>query len=107
MLRRDQGKIVFGVLQDSTERIQLFASEKSSPDFELFSNLHLGDWLGVTGEVIKTSLALLLRKNNNLVVLLFYFRECNSIGRAPAFQAGSCGFESHHSLSFNLSSNYL
>ena len=54
MLRRDQGKIVFGVLQDSTERIQLFASEKSSPDFELFSNLHLGDWLGVTGEVIKT-----------------------------------------------------
>ena len=54
MLRRDQGKIVFGVLQDSTERIQLFASEKNSPDFELFSNLHLGDWLGVTGEVIKT-----------------------------------------------------
>ena len=54
MLRRDQGKIVFGVLQDSTERIQLFASEKSSPDFALFSNLHLGDWLGVTGEVIKT-----------------------------------------------------
>ena len=32
----------------------MFASEKSSPDFELFSNLHLGDWLGVTGEVIKT-----------------------------------------------------
>ena len=54
MLRRDQGKIVFGVLQDSTERIQLFASEKNTPDFELFSNLHLGDWLGVTGEVIKT-----------------------------------------------------
>ena len=54
MLRRDQGKIVFGVLQDSTERIQLFASEKITPDFELFSNLHLGDWLGVTGEVIKT-----------------------------------------------------
>ncbi|CAI8424957.1 MAG: Lysine--tRNA ligase [Acidimicrobiaceae bacterium] len=54
MLRRDQGKIVFGVLQDSTERIQLFASKKNSPDFELFSNLHLGDWLGVTGEVIKT-----------------------------------------------------
>ena len=54
MLRRDQGKIVFGVLQDSTERIQLFASEKNTPDFEIFSNLHLGDWLGVTGEVIKT-----------------------------------------------------
>jgi len=37
MLRRDQGKIVFGVLQDSTERIQLFASEKNTPDFELNS----------------------------------------------------------------------
>ncbi|MEC7809955.1 MAG: lysine--tRNA ligase [Actinomycetota bacterium] len=54
MLRRDQGKIVFGVLQDSTARIQLFASEKNTPDYEFFSNLHLGDWLGITGEVIKT-----------------------------------------------------
>ena len=54
MLRRDQGKIVFGVLQDSTARIQFFASEKNTPDYEFFSNLHLGDWLGVTGEVIRT-----------------------------------------------------
>ena len=54
MLRRDQGRVVFGVLQDSTDRIQLFATEKATPDFDTFSGLHLGDWLGVTGEVIKT-----------------------------------------------------
>ena len=54
MLRRDQGKIVFGVLQDSTGRIQLFAPAKTTPDFDAFSRLNLGDWIGVTGEVIKT-----------------------------------------------------
>ena len=54
MLKRDQGKIVFGVLQDGTGRIQLFAPTKTTPDFEGFANLALGDWIGVTGEVIKT-----------------------------------------------------
>ena len=54
MLKRDQGKIVFGTLQDSTGRVQLFAPEKTTPDFNKFTDLHLGDWLGVTGEVIKT-----------------------------------------------------
>ena len=54
MLKRDQGKIVFGTLQDSSGRVQLFAPEKTTPDFNEFTDLHLGDWLGVTGEVIKT-----------------------------------------------------
>jgi len=54
MLRRDQGKIVFGVLQDGTGRIQLFAPAKTTPRFEEFGKLSLGDWIGVTGEVIKT-----------------------------------------------------
>ncbi|MBO30011.1 MAG: lysine--tRNA ligase [Acidimicrobiaceae bacterium] len=54
MLKRDQGKIVFGTLQDSTGRIQLFAPEKTTPNFTELTNLHLGDWLGVTGEIIKT-----------------------------------------------------
>tara|TARA_B100000959_G_C14993807_1_gene629218 strand:- start:572 stop:1993 length:1422 start_codon:yes stop_codon:yes gene_type:complete len=54
MLKRDQGRIVFGTLQDSTGRVQLFAPEKTTPDFNEFTDLHLGDWLGVTGEVIKT-----------------------------------------------------
>jgi lysyl-tRNA synthetase class 2 len=54
MLRRDQGKIVFGVLQDGSGRIQLFAPAKTTPRFEEFAKLSLGDWIGVTGEVIKT-----------------------------------------------------
>ena len=54
MLKRDQGKIVFGTLQDSSGRVQLFAPEKTTPNFNEFTDLHLGDWLGVTGEVIKT-----------------------------------------------------
>ncbi|NNE74033.1 MAG: lysine--tRNA ligase [Acidimicrobiales bacterium] len=54
MLRRGQGKLVFGDLQDRTGRIQLFASAKVCPDFHEFAALNLGDWLGVTGEIIKT-----------------------------------------------------
>ena len=54
MLRRGQGKLVFGVLQDATGRIQLFAPAKTTPEFEAFGNLNLGDWIGVTGEVMKT-----------------------------------------------------
>lgn len=54
MLRRDQGKLAFGVLQDSTGRVQLFAMERSTPDYEGFTGLHLGDWIGVTGEVLRT-----------------------------------------------------
>ncbi len=54
MLRREQGKLTFGVLQDSTGRIQLFARQASTPDFEAFSGLSLGDWIGVCGQVLKT-----------------------------------------------------
>ncbi len=54
MLKRDQGKIVFGVVQDGSGRIQIFAPSKTTPDFEGFTGLSLGDWIGVTGEVIKT-----------------------------------------------------
>ncbi len=54
MLRRTQGKLAFGTLQDSTGRIQLFAPSKVTPDFDEFTALSLGDWIGVTGEVMKT-----------------------------------------------------
>jgi len=54
MLRRDQGKLFFGVLQDATDRIQLFAAKQTTPEFEEFTGLHVGDWVGVTGEVITT-----------------------------------------------------
>jgi lysyl-tRNA synthetase class 2 len=54
MLRRDTGKLVFGTLQDSSGRIQLFATAKATPDFEAFKGLSLGDWIGATGIVMKT-----------------------------------------------------
>jgi len=54
MLKRDQGKVLFGDLQDGTGRVQIFAHAKTTPDFDEFTNLSLGDWIGVTGEVIKT-----------------------------------------------------
>jgi len=54
MLRREQGKLAFGTLQDSSGRIQLFASANGTERFEEFTKLSLGDWIGATGEVVKT-----------------------------------------------------
>ena len=54
MLRRDQGKLAFGVLQDSTGRIQLSVPSKVTPRFNEFVSLNIGDWIGVTGEIMKT-----------------------------------------------------
>lgn len=54
MLRRGQGKLAFGQLADSSGRIQLFATANETPNFEDFGRLSLGDWLGVTGEVMTT-----------------------------------------------------
>ena len=54
MLRRVQGKLAFGTLADRTGRIQLFAPSATTPDFDRFGELHLGDWIGVSGEVMTT-----------------------------------------------------
>jgi len=54
MLRRHQGKLAFGQLQDATGRIQIFAPAASTPEFESFVRLSIGDWIGVTGEVMAT-----------------------------------------------------
>ena len=54
MLRRAQGKLAFGTLADSSGRIQLFAPAASTPDFEEFTKLSLGDWIGVRGVVMTT-----------------------------------------------------
>ncbi|MGI8685246.1 MAG: lysine--tRNA ligase [Acidimicrobiales bacterium] len=54
MLRRHQGKVAFGTLQDSSGRVQLFARANRSPSYEAFCALSLGDWIGVKGEVVKT-----------------------------------------------------
>lgn len=54
MLRRVQGKLAFGTLADQTGRVQLFAPSQSTPEFESFCSLNLGDWIGVAGEVMTT-----------------------------------------------------
>ena len=54
MLRRVQGKLAFGTLQDGTGRIQLFGTAAGTPEFDAFCALSLGDWLGVTGQVMTT-----------------------------------------------------
>lgn len=54
MLRRGQGKLAFGQLQDATGRVQLFAPADVTPDFDSFIGLSLGDWIGVTGDVMTT-----------------------------------------------------
>ena len=54
MLNRPQGKLSFGTLRDSSGEIQLFALASSTAEFESFTKLSLGDWVGATGEVVRT-----------------------------------------------------
>ena len=56
MLMRDQGKLLFITLQDRTDEIQLFVSKSVIGDmaFETMTTLDLGDWLGVTGNIMTT-----------------------------------------------------
>jgi lysyl-tRNA synthetase class 2 len=69
MLKRHQGKLAFGVLQDPTGRIQLFAPSATTPDFDGFTKLSIGDWIGVTGEVVKTKRGELSVKPSSWVLL--------------------------------------
>jgi lysyl-tRNA synthetase class 2 len=54
MRSRPQGKLAFAELWDWTGGIQLFALAAFTPDFEEFCRLSLGDWIGVSGEVVRT-----------------------------------------------------
>ncbi|MHB1510234.1 MAG: lysine--tRNA ligase [Acidimicrobiales bacterium] len=54
MLLRVQGKLAFATLREWTGSIQLFALDALTEDFEGFKGLNLGDWIGATGEVVKT-----------------------------------------------------
>jgi lysyl-tRNA synthetase, class II len=54
MLNRPQGKLSFGTLRDSTGEVQLFALSALTESFEEFTRLSLGDWVGATGEVVRT-----------------------------------------------------
>jgi lysyl-tRNA synthetase, class II len=54
MLLRHQGKLAFGELRDSSGAIQLFCLANVTEEFDAFVKLSLGDWVGATGEVVKT-----------------------------------------------------
>jgi lysyl-tRNA synthetase class 2 len=54
MLRRDQGRLTFATLRDSSGQVQLFAGAKWTEAYDGFASLNLGDWVGVEGEVVRT-----------------------------------------------------
>ncbi len=55
MLHRAQGKLAFATLRDgSGGEVQLFALAAVTDDFEGFGKISLGDWVGATGEIVKT-----------------------------------------------------
>ena len=54
MLLRVQGKLAFATLRDASGEIQLFALASTTERFDDLVKLHLGDWVGVTGEVVRT-----------------------------------------------------
>ena len=55
MLSRPQGKVSFAELRDASGSVQLFAGAKWTERFEDFIKLNLGDWVGATGEVVRTN----------------------------------------------------
>jgi lysyl-tRNA synthetase, class II len=69
MLLRRQGKLAFATMRDSSGEIQLFALDAVTTDFEEFTKLHLGDWVGVNGEVVRTKRGELSVKVATWVVL--------------------------------------
>jgi lysyl-tRNA synthetase class 2 len=54
MLLRSQGKVAFGELRDSSGSVQLFAQAEATTDLAGFTRLNLGDWIGASGEVVRT-----------------------------------------------------
>jgi lysyl-tRNA synthetase class 2 len=54
MLRRDMGKLTFITLTSWTGSLQLFAGAQWTADFAGLNKLSLGDWVGATGEVVRT-----------------------------------------------------
>ena len=69
MLRREQGKLAFGQLRDSTGAIQLFCGAGWTEEFDGFKKLSLGDWIGATGEVVATRTGELSIKVKSWVLL--------------------------------------
>lgn len=51
---RDQGNLLFGDLHDDTGKVQVIADAETTPDYEAFRGLTVGDWVGVSGLLGKT-----------------------------------------------------
>jgi lysyl-tRNA synthetase class 2 len=69
MLNRPMGRLAFGTLRDWTGSIQLFAGAAWTDNFEGFGRLSLGDWIGATGEVVRTRTGELSVKITSWVLL--------------------------------------
>ncbi|MFP5577893.1 MAG: lysine--tRNA ligase, partial [Acidimicrobiia bacterium] len=71
MLLRDQGRLAFATLREGStgDEIQLFALSKVLDGFDRFVKLNLGDWIGATGEVVRTKRGELSIKVTSFVVL--------------------------------------
>lgn len=69
MFRRELGKLTFASLRDSSGAIQLFAGSAWTEEFEGFTKLSLGDWIGATGEVVRTKTGELSVKVRQWVLL--------------------------------------
>jgi lysyl-tRNA synthetase class 2 len=70
MLNRPQGKLAFATLRDgSGAEVQLFALAAVTAEFEAFGKISLGDWVGATGEVVKTKKGELSVKVQSWVML--------------------------------------
>jgi len=54
LLRREMGKLTFMTMGDWTGTVQLFASTGWTSRFDELNRLSLGDWVGATGEVVRT-----------------------------------------------------
>jgi lysyl-tRNA synthetase class 2 len=67
--RREIGKITFATMQDGSGRVQLFARSGSTPDYEGFGKLALGDWVGASGIVMTTKTGELSVRVDEWVVL--------------------------------------
>ena len=76
MLHRAQGKLAFATLRDgSGGEVQLFALAAVTDDFDGFVGISLGDWVGATGEVVKTKRGELSVKVSSWVMLAETRRE--------------------------------
>lgn len=68
MFKRDQGKIIFMGLKDSTGTIQLFCRVNALGEetFAQMKDLDVGDWIGVTGLMMRT------RRGELSIAVTFY-----------------------------------